>query len=169
MKLSDLKGKPVVSVTEANKLGDVDNVILDLSSKTVLGLLVKTGGFLHSRQAVLLSDVKAVGDAAVTIEDASQLNGQDKFVDLKDKPTGDALVGAKVVTVSGSELGSVSDLSLVLPQGQVSEIILQEGLIDKLRGREYFIAVSSIRSLGNHLIVVSDSEADRSADGETGA
>lgn len=158
MKLSELKGRSVVSVSQAHKLGEVDNVVVDLSSRSVLGLLVRTGGLLHSRQAVLLRDVKAIGQDAVTVEDESQLNGQDKFAELKDKPTADAIVGAKVMTESGSQVGSVSDLSVDIPAGQITEYILDEGLLERLRGQERFVPASAVRSLGVRLVVVTDEE-----------
>ena len=158
MKLSELKGRPVVSVEQAHKLGEVDNLVVDLATKSILGLIVRTGGFIGSRQAVLLREVKSIGQDAVTVQDASKLNGQDKFSELKGKPTADALLGAKVMTESGTQVGSVTDLTLDITDAQITEYILGEGLFDRLRGQEHFIPASSVRSLGVHLVVVADSE-----------
>lgn len=162
MRFHDLKGRNVVGVAEAHELGTVNNLVLDLQTQSILGLLVKTGGLLSRDQAVPLGDVNAIGADAVTVEDASKLNGQSKFADLKGKPTMDVVLGANVMSEDGAKLGSVSDVELDVGAGRITEYILSEGLVDRLRGDEHYIPSSSVKSVGEKLIVVA---AERSEAG----
>jgi len=121
MKFSELKGRAVVSVGEAKKLGDVDDLLVDLVSQKIGGVKVKEGLFGHAH-TVPVGEVKNIGPDAVTvlaqaIEQSD--SGQEGAIppEAGPSPTTPALTeitqifGHKVVTDAGEVLGEVHDVS----------------------------------------------------------
>lgn len=161
MKWSELKNKPVVAVASGEKLGFVDDLFLDTAGRQILGVRTRTGGLLTHHAAMLWTGIEAIGDDAVTVKDASVLNEETTFSDLKDARRAEAILGTTVMTVSGQEVGRVADLSLDLQSQSVLDYALGVGLIDRLRGEDRLIPVSGIRSVGADAIVVEDAAASQ--------
>ncbi|GAC1518583.1 MAG: hypothetical protein NVS2B16_24040 [Chloroflexota bacterium] len=159
MKFGDLKNRPVVSVADARRLGYVETLLLDLDSQKILGLRVRQGGLLTHRGAVLLHDVKAVGDDAVTLEDASRLNSENKFSEFKNCSDLGPILGARVLTESGTVLGSVADVDVDLQAGTISGYVLGGNLLDRVRGQEHVIQPATVKTIGDKMIVVANDAA----------
>lgn len=153
-----LKGMTVVSLEGAHRLGAVDDLWLDLKNQRVLGLRIKTGGLIPGHQAMLLEDIKSVGQDAVTVGDETKLNDERKFSELKGASGMDAVDHARVMNESGTVLGTVSDLEMDLNSGAITQYVLSGSLIDGLRHREHVVPVSAVRSVGEKLIVVTDDQ-----------
>src|SRR6059058_5439314 len=66
MKFSELKGRAVVSLDSATKLGEVEDLLLDTDSRETIGVKVKTGLF-GGTLVVPIAQVKSVGPDAVTV------------------------------------------------------------------------------------------------------
>lgn len=154
MKFGDLKNKPVVGVADAHRLGYVETVLLDLNGLRLLGFRVRSGGLLTHRDAVLLADVKSVGDDAVTVEDASRLNAEGKFAELKNSTDIERLIGARILNETGHVLGTVADVDIDLEAATVTSYLLEGNLIDRVRRQEHVIPTSETKSIGDKLIVV---------------
>ncbi len=160
MKWSDLKGTSVVNVGTAEKLGSIEDMLLDGAGKRVLGFRVRSGGGLRTHhEAMLLSDVKSFGDDAVTIDDQSRLNREDTFSDLRDSLTASGIVGSKVMTEDGQQIGSISDLSADMDAARVTDYQMGAGLLDRLRGQDHIIPVDAVRSIGDGLVVITNADA----------
>lgn len=157
MKLSDLRNKPVVSLEGAETLGFLDDIYVDTKQHRVVGFKVRRGGLITHREAMLLADIESIGGDAVTVKDASKLNDPGRFTGLADDRTGDDVIGSRVLTEGGEEIGKVADLEIDLATGQVTEYLLGMGIIDRLRGREHPLTMDVVRSVGNKLVVVADS------------
>jgi sporulation protein YlmC with PRC-barrel domain len=156
MKWSDLKDKPVITVAGGERLGFVDDLLLDAGGRQILGLRTRTDGLLTRHAAMVWGSVHAVGEQAVTVRDASALNEEASFSDLKDARPAEGIVGSRVFTVSGQELGRVVDLCLDLSSRKVLSYALGVGIIDRLRGEERLIPVTQVRSIGDDVVVVEE-------------
>lgn len=66
MKFSELKGRAVVNLEDAEKIGELADLLIEPGSHRILSLKVRTGLF-HSAKVVPVSDVKNVGADAITI------------------------------------------------------------------------------------------------------
>src|SRR6476660_6007037 len=66
MKFSELKGRAVVSLEDAKKRGEVQDLMIEPSSRRIISLKVNNGLF-HAARLVPAADVKNVGADAVTI------------------------------------------------------------------------------------------------------
>lgn len=154
MKFSEINGLAVVGVAGAQKLGTVDNAVVDLKAQQVLALLVQEGHILRKEGAVPLADMVGVGSDAVTIHDASDLNDLSKFPHLQGQARMTDIIGAKVVATDGDDLGRVGDIEFDLPGGQITAYLLHEGIINRLRGEQHDIPREKVQSIGRNLIVV---------------
>ena len=67
MKFSELKGRAVVNLQNAEKIGELADLLFEPGSQRILSLKVRTGLF-HSAKIVPVADVKNVGADAITIE-----------------------------------------------------------------------------------------------------
>jgi uncharacterized protein YrrD len=146
----------VLSVADAHELGSVDDLFLHLKEQRVVALRVKTGGLFGGHKALPLQDVKAVGKNAVTVEDATRLGERGAFPALTDAVGRGAVEGARVVTESGTEVGTVSDLDADFTTGVINGYVLSSSLLDRLQHQEHLVPASTVKSIGDKNIVVAD-------------
>jgi uncharacterized protein YrrD len=101
------QGLPILSLSDARKVGLAKDVILDPASGRVVGFRAKSGLFTH--RILRFDQAKAIGPDAITVESAASL------LDPRSTPALLALAGEKyrrtecrVVTEGGIELGELS-------------------------------------------------------------
>ena len=128
MKFSELKGRTVVNLEDAKKIGIVQDLMIEPGSRRIVSLKVKTGRF-RAAKLVPATDVKNVGADAVTISvNASPMNipadaasssrfgsGQ-QSASFRSSEIAQPLVkltsilGNKVVTDAGTFVGELHDI-----------------------------------------------------------
>jgi sporulation protein YlmC with PRC-barrel domain len=126
MQVRDMLNKPLLSLDTAERVGWVEDVLIDTTRQCVSGLLVKRGTF--SSQIVLpFRETHTVGADAVIVRTAATLVNAREWVD-----DGGAtyrardLYGKEVVTGDGTRLGFVHD-----------------ALVEQYDGRVYALEVSA--------------------------
>jgi len=153
MKVSDLRGRQVVSLEKADKIGEVDHVLLDLQKQQAVALKVKPLGFFTSDKILSWSGITSIGEDAVTIQSASLLQeGND--APLSSYPSAASLSGSKVMTQDGQQVGSVGDVDIDIPGGQVTAYLLSEGLLAGLTGKQREVPTSEVVSVSQNMLVV---------------
>ena len=111
IRASELSGRPVVDIDEAQKLGRIDKIIIDPEARRVAAFLVSHGGTFHKDKAPLLlpaASVHAIGPDAVTVRHAPEVNGAAAHFDQL--PRVSDIIGRKVVSRDGRLLGVVDDV-----------------------------------------------------------
>lgn len=135
MKFSELKGRAVVNLEDASKLGTIEDLLVDAESHHIVSIKVRTGMF-HAAQIIPVADVKNVGGDAVTIATGGTANitstpestAQQKIAASQSEgsatstsptPVGPqapieitSLLGNKVVTDAGTMVGDLSDVMI---------------------------------------------------------
>jgi uncharacterized protein YrrD len=159
MKYGEVKNMAVVSVAGAGKLGFIDDMLFDATGQRVLGFRVRRGGLVTHHEALLLADIKAIGQDAITVEDASRLNSQSKFADFAEARTGSALFGSRMMTENGGELGTISDVDVDFTTGEIQRYMLGGSMMDRLRKQEHSVPSTAVKSIGDKLVVVSNEAA----------
>ena len=115
MRITQLRGLRVISLSEALKMGRVEDVLLDPTGRWVAALQVRGGGTLSEDHLVLREAVKRVGQHAVILgapigmgddTDAAQELELDRLIDLK------TFIGLEVVTDEGILLGRIRDAEI---------------------------------------------------------
>ena len=156
MKFGELKGRPIVSVGDATRLGSVDDLLLDLPHQRVVGLRVRLEGLFAGHRELPIEDIRSVGQDAVTIE------GPDMLVDEKASPALEgsadlsAVRGSRIMTDTGTEIGTVADVEVELNGGSITGYVLAVSFAERLQHRERIVPASTVRSIGESIIVVAD-------------
>jgi uncharacterized protein YrrD len=156
LRIGEIKNEQVVSLSGAEKLGTVEDVFFDPTRQTVLGLRVKRGGMLSKTEAVLLSDVQSIGLNAVTLTDGSRLNGESKFPQFTNSLLASHVIGSRMLTEHGHEVGTIADLDIDFETGSITAYVLSGSLLDRLRKENHTVPASAIKSIGEKLVVVSN-------------
>ena len=160
VKASDLKGRAVVTLSDAIKVGRVTDVLLDAAYREVLGFRIKAGTFRRP-EAVSRTNVTGVGHAAVTVRSPDVINVEDRLSALAGAVTLSRARGTKVVTEGGELLGTISEIELDAEARTVTAYRLAPRLGDRLRRREPRIEARQVLRLGEGgLMIVPNSVAE---------
>jgi len=161
VKASDLKGRPVVTLSDAAKVGQIDDILFDAEYREVLGFRVKKGAFAKS-DAVTRENVTAVGADAVTTPSPEVINTEDRFESLIGAPSYSQAKGkARIVTEGGTLLGLVDEIELDDEARAVTAYVLSAPLWDRLRHNEPRIPAQQVLRMGEGgIMIVPNSVAD---------
>ena len=158
MKASELKGRAVISLADAQKVGEIDNVLIDCSQNRVVGLRIKHGLF-SSVQVLRARDVHSVGPDAITIPNRELLVDRETATDLNALPDLNALSGINVVSESGALMGSLDDVDVDGQNLAVTAYYLGGSLWEHLtQGTKRFAATPGLR-FGGKLLIIPDNLA----------
>lgn len=154
MNAKDLLGLAVITLSNAHKVGAVDEVLFDPEYRQVLAFRVKQGGLMRHEEAVPRGEVTAIGDDAITISAPSAVNHLDRYPALADARTLNDLTHTKVVTEGGSMLGTVAEVRLDAQARIVERYVLDTSLLERLRREEHAILPDQIVRLGQENIMI---------------
>lgn len=164
MRLSEMTGRPVVDMDAAEKLGEIDDIVLDPEGRRIAGFIVSRGPALLGgghKMAFSATAVHSVGHDAVTVRGAALEHAEGAFVGL---PRRRDVVGRKIVGHSGKLYGHIHDVLIDASTGQLigyavddSPLRGLEGLFGSPRAADvqYVRADADLR-VGPELVVVPD-------------
>jgi uncharacterized protein YrrD len=132
MQANELKGRGVLALSNAEKIGQVDDVLFDAQFRQVLGFRVKKGGLFGKAQALLRDSVTSIGAAALTVQSPDVINDEERFADLADASTLSRVEGTQVVTESGELLGTIAHLEIDDDARKVTAYTLSSSLRDRV-------------------------------------
>ena len=156
MNIADLKGKPVVSMADGTKIGEIADIAIDTSAWTVRDLLVsaKTG------QSLLpIVNVKSVGPDAATVESESATSWSAKTPALPF----DHFKKLHVVDGSGTAVGNVSDLVYDM-SGRIESFEVRQGGVFGIGASVRTVVPAEILGVGDKLITVELTPVDSIGD-----
>lgn len=146
MTLADLKRKPIVSMSDGMKLGDVEDLVLDVAQWSIPELCVAAKG---GHGILPLPKVKSIGPDAVTVESP-------EMVDWNAKPSGrpfGAIKDLQVVDGGGNVLGHPVDLRYD-GAGAIECLEVHKGGVLGLGAQVTVITPAQVRGVGDRLITV---------------
>src|SRR5581483_9070423 len=97
MKASEITGRAVVTLSNAEKVGHVGDVLFDADYRRIVGFRIKRGAFSRA-EAVPRESVTAVGQDAVTVSGPDAINAEDRFGELAGAASLEQARKTKVVT-----------------------------------------------------------------------
>ena len=155
MKLSELKGKPVVDLATARKVGVVDDALVNPSQQKIEGLLIKTER-RAPEYAVSTEHVRGIGKDAVTIDEPNSLRTLDQAPNLTGLLHLSSMIHSRVVTQSGKVIGSISDIAFDPASGMLQNLEYNEGGLGALLGRHRTLNPSDMIGVGQGIVTVTD-------------
>ncbi len=140
MRFSEAMGRKVVSTSTADTVGKVDGFVVDPSTRTVLALEVHKA---ESGDVLRWADVGSFGvDAVTVVADDAITEADDQVTALLGKDH--RLVGKRVLSTEGDELGKVEDVEFEPGSGAVTLLVLDRGEVAGVR----------LRGVGSYAVVV---------------
>lgn len=163
MRADELKGRAVVALSTAEKIGHVDDVLFDAEFRQVLGFRVKKGGLLSQTEVLQRDSIEAIGTAAVTVPSPDVLNDQERFATLAHASTLGQVQGTKVVTEGGELLGTIAHLEIDADARTVTAYALASTMLERvLRHAEALVQANEVIRLGEGgIMVVADAVGAR--------
>lgn len=153
VRASTLKGLAVLTLSDAARVGRVDEVLFDPEMRHVLGFRVGTGRFKPT-EAVARADVAAVGREAVTVSDPAAVNQEGRLAALAQAQTLGQATRTKVVSEGGDLLGSIADVELDDEARVVTGYVLAGSVWERLRRQVPIISAQRVVRLGSDGIMV---------------
>ena len=148
-----LKGIPVISVSDAEQLGTVERAYLDPEARRIVGFSFhQAGGFLQPESAPLLdtSDIQSFGADVLTLANPAMIRGKEtanRYAELMDV---DRLHGRQVFTEDGQDLGKIDSVEFDEQSYRLTGFELGSGFFDNPRP----VLVDDIVTIGPEVIVV---------------
>lgn len=146
MRASELKGRAIVTLSNAEKVGRVEDVLFDAQYRQVLGFRVRKGMLSH--EALPREAVSAIGNDALTVPSPDALNEESRFAGLQGAASLDQVHNTKVVTEGGQLLGTVGDVEMDDDARFVLWYALAAPLLDRLRHQESHISAQDVLQVG---------------------
>lgn len=109
----DITKKLVISITDGKKLGEIEDVYLDLEMRRVVGIYLGSEGILRRKdKAILRSNVQVCGVDAWLVNGSDVLSTLDAIPESATFTLVDNLRGREIQTDGGTKLGVVEDVIL---------------------------------------------------------
>ena len=146
MTLADLKRKPVVSMADGTKIGEIDDLVIDPSSWTVMELYIVGQ---PGRGLIPLGHLKGIGPDAVTIERADAVAYNAKTAGL----CFESIKDLHVVDGTGTRRGNVADLRYEAG-GAIESFDVRQGGVFGLGAHHLTVTPGEIRGVGDKILTV---------------
>jgi uncharacterized protein YrrD len=155
MQADALKGRGVLAVASAEKIGQVEDVLFDAQFRQVLGFRVKRGGLFSKAQALLRESVTSIGAVALAVPSADVINDEERFAELAHASTLGQVEQTQVVTESGDALGTIAHLEVDDDARKVTAYTLTASFKDRvLRHETEVIKADEVLRLGEGGVMV---------------
>jgi len=153
--LRDLKGMPVLSLQEGERLGQVRDLIVDPVAGQVVALVLDQRTSEREHLVVATANIHSIGDAAITVEDRSRVVPLSRIPRFKElAQAGKPIRGKMALTESGSKLGHIGDLEIDPQTFRIVSFLLKGFL---RRGQA--LSAERVRTVGTDVVVVRDEPA----------
>jgi uncharacterized protein YrrD len=151
----DMTGLPVIHTASGRELGRVREWLLDTAAQSVVAFTVEGSGWLPQRRIFSFTDVQGLGrDAVLVRREGAHPEGDPPL--WAGKPT-TRVLGLRVLSATGSELGVVDDILIDEDSGRVAGWRLSSGLIDDiLEGRQVMESLPLASISDERLILKND-------------
>ncbi len=147
----EIIGLPVVCLDSGKEVGIVRDLVWDPGARRVTHLLVEEKSFFPRAKYLDFREVCAIGEDAVTIPAA--------FLLKEEAPEGllaSQIPGVAAYTCSGKSLGTLEDLLISPPAGEVAGFELSGGLLgDLLTGRS-IVSPHDVVVWGEEAVILRD-------------
>ena len=153
--------RPILSLSEGVRVGEVKDVILGATNETVVGLLVDDGGLFGSAHVVPVDEIESFGRDAVVVTDRSSIRSASDVPDIKeilDRKT--SLIGTRVYTETGDAQGSVNDIYFDEASGRVLSLEVTGGIWRDATSGVRNLPVTEVMRTGPEIIYVHPDTAD---------
>lgn len=144
----NVEGRTVIAADSAESIGSVKGFVLDTAGRTIEAIHVDG----HGKHAIVLAwpAVQAFGADAVMATNGGGLSIVDDAHQRSAVKGVVSMVGTRVLSVEGRELGTIADVEFDTGSGAVVRVATDQGQIEANR----------VHSLGSYALVVDEAAPD---------
>ena len=157
---SRLIGTPVLSMQATAQIAAVDSVIVDPNSLKIIAFAL--GGGVVGKSPAYILDSKSIREYSrygIVIDTIEELVEPSDVIKISEVlKLNFNLVGLKVETKKGSQLGKVSDFTVTDDNFTVQQIIVKRPLIKSLVDPELTIPRKEIIEINDYKVIIKDEE-----------
>ncbi|MGM0470809.1 MAG: PRC-barrel domain-containing protein [Bacillota bacterium] len=146
---------PVVNLETGEEVGDIKDIVFDPDQGTVVGFIVDGGSFFQGNRMIPYQQVHSLGEDALTIANDEAVSDLDEVKEYLVSNQGN-VIGAKVVTDDGKELGTIGDIVLNSDDGQIASYEVTDGLVHDILDGRGLLDLSDDINYGDDVVVVSN-------------
>lgn len=151
---SEVLNLPVLCADSGKKAGVVKDIIFGLDSKSVKALLLEQNGLSLKKKVVLLEKLLSLGSDAAIINSRSCVSDMNRTAYSEAFRDEGALLGLKVFSKAGGDLGTVKDVVFDWQTGKIEGFEVSGGMIqDVIQGRKLIPLFGKVE-LGEEFAVV---------------
>ncbi|SHI64702.1 PRC-barrel domain-containing protein [Desulfofundulus thermosubterraneus] len=156
-KSKQFTGMPVISLQEGQQIGVVRGLVVDPEKKAVAALIIEQKGWFKEQKYVPFNRVHSVGENVITVDRSTNAERGAKLPDIvklvKDRI---GIIGARIVTESGTLLGQVDEYYVDLEAGDIVGLEFSGGFLDSVISGRAFLDTTFVRTIGKEVIVTSN-------------
>lgn len=159
-KWSQLRGLAVVGLTEGKKVGTCDDFYFTPTTQNIYALSIKTG--LLGHKVLLVANIDGIGQHAITTASEGSLQSESDDEHIMALPLGQSLRSYKIMSASGTIVGTVGDVLIdtSTPRAlRISAFELTGGLLERISGRYPTFPAAQVTSWGQDVLVIPDQVA----------
>lgn len=159
-KWSDLHGLAVVSLADGKKIGTCDDFYFETDTQRVYALRVKTGMLGH--KVLPVAAIGTIGQDAITTANEEGLRSESEDKSLSSLGAGQNLHSYKVMSASGTAIGTIGNVVLQTEPPTalcITAFELAGGLREHLGGAYPTFAASQVLRYGQDMLVIPDEVA----------
>lgn len=158
---------PVINLETGKEIGKIKDVVFDPEKRIITGLIIEEKSWLQGDHMVPYERLHGIGEDAVTIEDDSVLTELDGTKECLDEVNSN-VIGTRVVTNDGKELGSIEDIILDPANGKLDSYEISDGLVQDIMEGRGVLNVSNNLKHGEDVVIVSNLDDYQQIDKEGG-
>jgi sporulation protein YlmC with PRC-barrel domain len=150
MDIEELRGRAVVSVQQAEKLGAIADTLVDVTNHQLAGVLLQ-GGMFRGGDTVPWTDIRTIGQDAVMVDDRS-VTQHDVATDAVRFAN---LRGRKVVTDAGELVGTIDGADLNQETGNITSYVVAAASTGLFRtAPRYQVPPDAVAAVGDNIITI---------------
>lgn len=156
---SRLENVPILSVQAGGVVAETGKAIIDPENLKIIGFFVKGGVVGREEKVLSVSSIREYSRAGMVVDSADEFMGREEIVKIaKVLELNFSLVGLKVETKKGSQLGKIADFTVASEDFLVQQIIVRRPALKALIDPELTISRKEIVEVTDDKIVVKDEE-----------
>lgn len=154
-------GKDVLSLADGIRIHSVKDLIIGQENDSIVALLVDEGGLFSGSTVVPIESVRSFGKDAIVISDAgsvvaaSSLPRVHAIIDRKE-----SLLGKKVFTNEGQELGKIGDMYFNETDGKIVGLEVSGGTLGDMAKGTSYLGIEEVERSGPDVVFVSPAVTD---------
>jgi uncharacterized protein YrrD len=152
---NEILGRPVLTIREGKDLGKVSKALVDTDEGRVIGFVLKDK---YKKEGTLfIESIDTYGVDAIMVQSEEKVKSISEAPEKKEViELGRDIIGLKIVTKTGKEVGKVSSFHFKNESGAITHYEASGGLLQSLIEGKGLVSQDGIVSIGKDALIVEE-------------